>query len=658
MSKRPILLLLTLLLATGHALAAERTFALLSVPARSTVPDWAQPGKMRYARCDGGPVEVCKAFMSGWLQIREPDAIVPCVTVYNDRTIDMFKQAGINWVWVTWSVGFSAEAEAQQRQMLRPFIAKCNAAGIRVSAYVSLTNMFIDDMTQRVPAAREWMQIELDGTPRPYGAAKYDGKPTRIIACLNHPEWLQYSRRRLNEAIEAGVSAIFYDNCAQGCKCPVCRDKFARATEAIYGKPLPVPGQATFDASRNTQGREEVEAKESAALAERAWHRFCLQTVADALAGHSRYAEALKPGILVYANTHQQLLMNDGLNAIFSEDGIEPGMKGPQLRSNIGLFKYFYAEGDGAKPIRVENGKRMHDDRMDGPMPPRNLTLAVYEAAACQAAMQTFLEMGWTTRLAQNDPKAHEALRALGVANAWLRDHESLFAQMEPIAKTALVLPGFKSIAPVVCEGKNFVVLQPKHLTAEQLAQFELVVLDDVRFLSDVQIQAVLQYVKSGGRLIATDQTARYDDRTLDLRPAPGLAPMFGDADPGTQVVQKQFGSGHCTYCPRAGDTSRLLEAWQRLEGKPLVTLQGGDGVVCFNLARSYDGRRTLVYLLNYSDSPVQDLHVTLNLSKPVHTVRVLAPGSPTSQADASPGPDGLVVPVAKLDVLTVLEVE
>ena len=87
-----------------------------------------------------------------------------------------------------------------------------------------------------------------------YSAAKYDGRPTRIIACLNQPGWLAYSKQRIASAIEAGVDAIFYDNCFHGCKCPLCREKFAAYTDALYGQPLAVPGAKTGDASRNVQG--------------------------------------------------------------------------------------------------------------------------------------------------------------------------------------------------------------------------------------------------------------------------------------------------------------------------------------------------------------------------------------------------------------------
>ncbi len=73
----------------------------------------------------------------------------------------------------------------------------------------------------------------------------------------------------------------------------------------------------------------------------------------------------------MYANYHEQPHMNDALNAITTEAGREPGVAGGRLVSNIGLFKYIYAEGDGWKPGRVEHGGRTHADRLFNPMPPR-----------------------------------------------------------------------------------------------------------------------------------------------------------------------------------------------------------------------------------------------------------------------------------------------
>ena len=647
------------------ALGAEgefRGYALLPAPQRDGIPDWAKPGHIRYARCDGGPVEVCKGFMSGWEPIRQPDAVHACANFYDDDTIEMLRDAKINWIWVTWSVGFSHQSEARQRAMLKQWIAKCHEAGIHVTAYMSLTNMFFADMVQHVPASKGWIQVELDGTPRPYCAATYEGKHTRILACLNHPEWLAYSKERISSAIDAGVDGIFYDNCFQFCKCKICQRNFAEYSKARFATALPVPGKDPRDTAGNTRGDEPVHDPEFRKRAEYAWQQFGYQSVANALAHHRGYAESLRPGIFVYANTHQKPYMNDHLNAISTEDGIEPGLRDGRLVTNIGLFKYMFAEGDGWKPVRIENGRRIHGSRSENPMPPRNQMRSVFEAAASQGGHESYFELGWITQLSQGRQEARHALAALTAANRWLSEHENLFADVEPIAKTAWVTT-WSEWRPhrgtdLLQAGKNFVLLQPKHLTREQLSQFPVAVLPNVQFMTDAQVDAVLDYVEKGGKLIATGETSLYDADSLNRRAAAGLSPLFGEVAAGQQKSEKQVGSGVCVFYPVSPDTQDLLADWARLEGKPLVAIQSKPATLCFNLARSFDGRRTILYLLNYADSPVKNVQVTLNLPKPVQSLRLHAPGGAASQAERALVEGGLRVRVAKVDVFAVLEAD
>jgi hypothetical protein len=272
--------------------------------------------------------------------------------------------------------------------------------------------------------------------------------------------------------------------------------------------------------------------------------------------------------------------------------------------------------------------------------------------------MQAFMELGWTTKLARGEPEALESLAALTTANAWLEDHEDLFAAVEPIAKTAVVLPAYDPVTPLVRAGKSFVVLQPKHLTSAQLSQFELVVLRDVRFMSDRQVQAVLAYVEAGGRLIATGQTSYYEDRLLTLRPTPGLKPLLGETGAGRETREKEFGKGRGIYCSGDNAIADVLAAWNRLEGKPLVAVAADGGVVGFNVARSRDGRRTLVYLMNYAETPASEVCLTLNLPRPVHRVRRHAPGAEAVELETSSDPQGRSVKAGALDSFAVVEIE
>jgi len=66
----------------------------------------------------------------------------------------------------------------------------------------------------------------LQGKLIPYGAAKYLDKPTRLIACLNHPEWREGLVTRLQQALDIGADGIMYDNCATMCRRSRCRSKW------------------------------------------------------------------------------------------------------------------------------------------------------------------------------------------------------------------------------------------------------------------------------------------------------------------------------------------------------------------------------------------------------------------------------------------------
>src|SRR5215467_5222710 len=42
-------------------------------PSSDSVPDWAKPGRIRFARWDGGKMETAKAILSGWPGFNPPD---------------------------------------------------------------------------------------------------------------------------------------------------------------------------------------------------------------------------------------------------------------------------------------------------------------------------------------------------------------------------------------------------------------------------------------------------------------------------------------------------------------------------------------------------------------------------------------------------------
>ncbi len=111
-------------------------------------------------------------------------------------------------------------------------------------------------------------------------------------------------------------------------------------------------------------------------------------------------------------------------------------------------------------------------------------------------------------------------------------------------------------------------------------------------------------------------------------------------------------------YLPQAHDLSAAIADWERLEGTPLASVSSGSQTLGVNVARSWDGRRRIVYLINYGDAPVADVRVTLNSHLSAKTARLHAPGRKDMELPWTSGCDGTSVHVPPLDLFAVLEVE
>ena len=60
--------------------------------------------------------------------------------------VDLLEQGTINFVWVTYSVGFSWQDEEAQRVATREIVKKLHAHGIKVAAYMCASSVFWECM--------------------------------------------------------------------------------------------------------------------------------------------------------------------------------------------------------------------------------------------------------------------------------------------------------------------------------------------------------------------------------------------------------------------------------------------------------------------------------------------------------------------------------
>jgi len=529
-----------------------------------SVPQWAKPGRIRFTRWDGGPIETAKAFLSGWAGFNppNPDRLYVMTNWYDPSTVALLCEADFNTVWVTFSNGFSIPTEAAQREILRRYIQECHRQGIHVFAYQSVANIFWEDMYERVPESRRWVRLESDGKPVPYDAGIYSkmGRVTRYIADLANPAWLDYVKKRIDLAIDAGADGIMYDN--------------------------------VFD-----------------------------QHVGKAFQEICSYASSKKKDMLIMANFHNpDFIFNRITNAITTEEGGEAGVFSESnvlnsrykeeepfmlrvgeglLANNIGRFRIFQNLSEGWKPVHIESRMREVGEPETDVMSAERQQLVLAENMMFSAANETFVEGVFATRLWQHDPETMRIWHAIGVYNRFFADHEEYYTDTRSRASLAVVIDN-RSKPVIVLNGlssRNVIYdpLYEQEISAEKLRSYAAVALINADLVRDRAVKALEEYTSWGGKLIAIGSALAYDEK--------------GSARPQPAFLRTNTGKAESVYFEKLPPIDELAQTMLAADRQPRVRVLAPKGVL-FNVVDQAKAGRMIVHLLNYTLQPMESIQV------------------------------------------------
>ena len=576
-----------------------------SGPPRDSVPDWARPGRIRFSRWDGGPIETAKAVLSGWKGFNPPipDYLYVMTNWYRPETIQLLREADVNLIWVTFSNGFSIETEEGQREILRGFIDECHRQGIRVMAYHSVANMFWEDMYENVPESRNWPFIGRDGKPVPYGAGDYTkmGRVTRYMADLSNASWRRYLKRHIDLAIDAGADGIMYDNC------------FSPYLSDVFQDLMP-------------------------------------------------YALSRKRDFLIMSNFHRSdFIENRLINAITTEEGAEAGLftganmaatnnrwrrerdaghmlqiEGGWLANNIGRFRMFDNLSEGWKPVMLESRLREVGEAETHVMSPERHQLVMAENMMFNMATELFVEGRFAYGLWNREPGIMRVWQAIGCYNRFFDDNERYYTGARPVASLAVVLDnrseGEEILNGLAARNVMYHVLYEHELTLEKLKPYAAVAVLSADMVRERALAALESYAAGGGRLFTAARAAVYDE-TGRRRGRPA---WFGRK---------------CTYWERVPAADDLAKALRAASGKPPVRVEAPPGVL-YNVMRQEPEGRLIVHLANYLPHPAGGITVTAD--GPYGHVRLLTPDSPRAAMAVRAG--ALEVPGVRIYSLVVFE--
>ena len=455
----------SLLLCSAHFQPAPKLYRAKP----EDVPPWAEQGNFRFIRLDGGQIESWKAERTWWGNKFSTGEKAVLTHIYDsdfEQMLGLLKQAEFNWIWVTWSNGWSFNDEDENRENLKKVIALCHANGIHVSAYLSASNMFRNSAFRDDPETKKY-GLWMHGLPLFYagpGATDLHISWDRRLADLRKPGWRAYLLKKAELAVDAGVDAIVWDNMIG------YNDGLAQLLD-------------------DTQRMAERKARETG-----------------------------RPKVMVEANIHiapDRFAMNDINEVIWEEDGKDtPGVwHGKWQVDNARNIKFLNGEKQLWQPLKYENDLYHCGPRELCIPSPAEQRLSISEAYAFGAATSRNIEGRFLFGLIKGESAAREAWTAIAQYNHFLVEHRELYHETEPAARIAVM--SAEPHNPLANEFlKQSVFFETKVLThldrGIPLDRFKVLVMpSDLPRLSSEQQAQLDTFAGGGGVIIRAEKTER-----------------------------------------------------------------------------------------------------------------------------------------------------
>jgi hypothetical protein len=478
---------------------------------------------------------------------------------HSAENIVAMARAGVRYGRLHFYKGLGLKLEMPEMLKTREAAERMHAQGMKVSLYVGGT-MFAETFYRELPEAQNWEQRDQLGRWVPY----METQTFRHYPCPNEPAYRDYVKKALKFGVEqVGADQFFFDNVQlqpepKSCRCPRCLRAFKDFLRRRYPLPEDVRrrfGYPDVDFLEVNEWEvynrpEDVRTIDDPVLQE--WVLFRCESLAHHNTDLADYIKSLNPDISVGFNLKGLYGFNRmWLNGIyhpfyhghsdficFDVDGVNA-----RLDSVTGAL---VSEIRSYKMARTLN-MSCHDFLEE------ELRLAVHMAFNYQRRLPRFGYQGGAW-----DWGAESIFTPL---MEFFREYNDRYYTQTVGRADVAVLCSWPSMAYSMGSTLVPVILMEQVLIQHQVPfdiifdeqlnsidRYGAVILPGQEALSQLTIDQLLQYVRGGGTLIFSGDTARFN-RWREERQRNPLLSLIGPRV-GTKLISKTEGQGKLLYLP------------------------------------------------------------------------------------------------------------
>ncbi len=639
------------------------------------VPEWFQQGRIRWAWGAWEPPSfyLRSGSLSGGVDGRARWGSKWWDYVHSEEHVRAMADIGINLVTTHYYKGLGLRFEAEEQERTKALVELYHKYGIHVLGYCQYTTVYPETMKDEIPDLEDHVQYGPDGSKRLYGGSCY----FRWQGDLTSRTFMDYLKTVIDHALtDIGLDGVEWDGTAYNCYCERCRAAFREFLKERYaGREYELFGLPHFDHA------EPPPQIASADPMYQAWHEFRTKVMHDTLRELYAYAKSVKEDAIFATYPHAPQLnrrdrdrimpwVGDYLDLATSETHEMPRIEQDgSLVCAVRHLKQCTALG---VPTFVTAWMKYTSERgYRAPNCAEEVKLSIAESA-CYGGHP--FPATWANRPLGRDGKclyqAPERGQALKSYMNFFAEHEELYAGAAPLANVGVYyslrsLDYDRDAAGGNIQGLEQILLQHQipfgvilGLSGGDSFPYELVCVANQRMLSDEEAEAFKRHLDSGGALLITAQTGRYDERRrerfddalADLYDHPGVLYLPEGEERAPDGPEGRV-SPLYPYLPE--NHQEIATAVVSMTPRGLPATVQASGYVGTDVYRLADGR-TAVHLLNYNNKAGATRAVVRLapwLDADTHKLELATPDEDTS---AQARPDGTIV-VMGLDTYAVV---